>query len=202
MYTFHSQDKKRKSSQTVIYHLVSTLARLIAPILPFTAEDIWESLEFKDNDDSSSESIHLTSFKDMTLSQKDEVVLKDFNRLFVLRDVIMKAIEKKRELGEIGSSLESKIRVKILLDNSYDFLDNYKAILTVLFIVSEVELLKVGKAEDDFEEIDSFGKIGIVVEESQGKKCMRCWNYTFDVGKDEKHEDVCLRCAKVLENIL
>ncbi|MDP8253978.1 MAG: isoleucine--tRNA ligase [Candidatus Kaelpia aquatica] len=201
MYTFNPQDQKRKSSQTVIYHLLSTLVRLIAPILPFTAEDIWENLEIKDEDDSRCDSVHLTSFKDMALNQESKEVLQDFNKLFILRDVVMKAIERKRELGEIGSSLETKVRLKILLDNSYDFLDNYKSILAMLFIVSEAELLKINKADCSAEDIDGFGKIDIVVEKSQGKKCMRCWNYTFDVGKDGKHRDVCLRCAKVLEKI-
>ncbi|MDP8215805.1 MAG: isoleucine--tRNA ligase [Candidatus Kaelpia imicola] len=202
MYTFHPQDEKRKSSQTMIYCLLSMLVRLIAPILPFTAEDVWENLELKDEDDSKCESIHLTSFKDMVLNQESEVVLKDFNKLFILRDIVMKAIERKRELGEIGSSLEAKVRLKILLDNSYNFLDNYKAILAVLFIVSEVELSKADKADSNFKSIDGFERIDIIVEKSQGKKCMRCWNYTFDIGENRRYEDVCLRCAMVLEKIL
>ncbi len=202
MYTFCPRDEKRKSSQTVMYHLLSMLVRLIAPILPFTAEDVWMNLELKSDDDSSYDSVHLTSFKDTALNSENKVVLNDFSKLFVLRDVVMKAIERKRELSEIGSSLEAKIQLKILLDNSYSFLDNYKAILNTLFIVSSVELIKVNEAREDLDEIDGLGEIDIVVEQSQGKKCMRCWNYTLDVGGDEKHKDVCLRCAKVLEKIL
>jgi isoleucyl-tRNA synthetase len=201
MYTFYPADKKRRSSQSVIYHLLSMLVRLIAPLLPFTAEDVWDNLKIKSKDDSEYDSVHLSSFKNIELKSKDKRVLDDFKKLFALRDMVMKAIERKRESNQIGSSLEAEVRLEILLDNSYGFLDNYKAILTTLFIVSDIELIKVSETGAGLEEIAGLGGINIVVKKSRGKKCMRCWNYTLDVGKYKKNQDICVRCAKVLEKI-
>jgi isoleucyl-tRNA synthetase len=73
--------------------------------------------------------------------------------------------------------------------------------LTTLFIVSDLELIKVSEAGADLEEIAGLGKIDIIVKKSRGKKCMRCWNYTSDVGEDKNNKDICMRCAKVLEKI-
>lgn len=201
LYTFHPNDFKRRSSQTLLYRLASTLAKLIAPLLPFTAEDVWRHLPVKSEEDSEYESIHLAKLEREKFKLRDPKFLEDFRKLIGLRDLVMKAIELKRGESLIASSLEANVKIKIALDKLYNFLDNYKTILPTLFIVSEVWLEKVKEIDSQAYQLDSGELLQIEVVRSPGKKCARCWNYTSDLGKDLEFEDVCLRCLKVLKQL-
>jgi len=201
LYTFHPQDTKRKSSQTILHRLAFVLARLTGPVLPFTAEDVWKSIRNKTGKDYQYESIHLAFLDQEEINFRDDKILNDFNILLGIRDLVMKAIESKRETHDIGSSLRAKVILKITLDKLYEFLDNYKAILNTLFIVSVVELEKTEKLPEDAVQLKTGEEIGIKVEKSKGVKCARCWNYTHDVGSDSGFKDVCARCVDVLKRL-
>ncbi|MDD5614379.1 MAG: isoleucine--tRNA ligase, partial [Candidatus Omnitrophica bacterium] len=109
MYTFHSNDKKRRSAQSALYALASNLAKLTAPIMPFTAEDIWENLVSKNKTDSVFESIHEADLEDIEIESDGDGILKDFGFLQDLRSLVMKAIEDERSKGSLGSSLEADV---------------------------------------------------------------------------------------------
>lgn len=201
LYTFHPKDPKRKSSQTVLYRLTSTLVKLIAPMLPFTAEDVWRNLN-KDEQDESYESVHLAQIKPEEFEFRDEELLSDFFKLIEIRDAVMKELEKRRERQVIGSSLEAKVRIKIALDNLYDFVDNYRTILNAFFIVSQVEVEKVVElGGEGIYRLSSGEEFQVEVQRAEGRKCARCWNYTLDVGQDPEYQDVCRRCLNVLRSL-
>ena len=197
LYTFHPQSPVRKSSQTMLYRLASNLAKLIAPILPFTAEDVWRSLKNKNTTDVSFESVHLANLSRHDFDFVDEKLLQNFRKLLEIREIVMRALERQREAGVIGSSLQAEIKINITVDNLYKFLDNYKSILNMFFIVSDTQIQKVSQLLQP-ESLSSGEQLEIIVEKSRNKKCQRCWNYTKDVGKDKEFEDICLRCVQVL----
>ncbi|MDP8233856.1 MAG: isoleucine--tRNA ligase [Candidatus Saelkia tenebricola] len=196
MYTFSPCDVKRKSSQTVLYRLSIVLAKLVGPILPFTADDVWKSIKNKIDKDAQYKSVQLSFLDEEEFSEIDDRILKDFNSLLEIRSLVMKVIESKREAHELGSSLEAKVILKIALDKTYQFLDNYKAILHTLFIVSVVELERI----KDTVQLETGKDMIIEVEKSKGVKCARCWNYTDDVGSSTEFADVCARCVDVLRS--
>ncbi len=202
LYTFHPQDKKRVSSQAAIYRLASTLAKIIAPVFPFTAEDVWQHLKNKNEKDSEFESVHFAAIDIKDYAENDVSIDEDFMLLFQVRDIVMKVLEAKREKAVIGSSLEAKVILKIKVDKLYNFLHNYNPILNALFIVSEVVIEKINNAENLANQLNDTNELGVEVEKSKGIKCARCWNYKYDVGSVEEYKDVCERCAKVLKGII
>jgi len=200
LYTLHPQSSLRKSSQTMLYRLASNLAKFIAPILPFTAEDVWRSLKNKDGNDAQVESVHLATIRSQEFEFVDQEVLNEFRKLLEIRELVMKALERQRERGIIGSSLQAEVTLNITLDKLYEFLDNYKSILNTFFIVSNVRVQKTSQLSQP-EMLSEGEQLDIIVHKSEYEKCQRCWNYTQDVGKDDEFKDVCLRCAQVLRGI-
>ena len=182
LYTFSRCSPARKSAQFVLYQILDVLLKLVAPILSFTAEEaylIWGRAE------ESGGSIFLSSFtKEYPQQWSDPEILKRWERLFSLREGVLKEIEKKREEGVIGSSLEASVLVRCQ-GADYTFYKKYQSIFNEVFIVSSALI-----EEGDF---------AILVEKAKGKKCMRCWNWSDSVGEDLEYSDICNKCLKTLK---
>ena len=150
--------------------------------MSFTAEDAFLSFEnWKDK----KESVFLHSLveeKDKT--EVDRNIIVEGERILALRDEVLKEIEKKREKGIIGSSLEVEVDI-YCGENDYIFLKRYEDTLREAFIVSGVRVRK--------------GDFRIEVNKAEGRKCLRCWNWRRDVGSDEDYPDLCMRCVNVLK---
>ncbi len=182
LYTFWSGSEGRRSAQTVLCKILEVFIRIVAPILPFTSEEIWQSFK-KDGS-----SVHLTDWPEIEDKYFDENLELRWARLIQIREAVLKEIETKRTEGLIGSSLEAKVRLLIKDKEEFSFLKGYLGQLPAIFIVSEV-LLEESEAR------------GIEVAHADGSKCQRCWNWTRFVGKDSIHPGLCERCIDVMHRL-
>ncbi len=195
LYCDKKDSKTRRSTQTVMYIVLNSLIRLIAPILSYSAEEAWGYIAHIDGDNTES-----VFYNDMPV-WKDEYSFPEieahYNALFAVRDDVMKALELARAEKLIGKSLEAKITIYGSKDNEamkrfYEFAD----ILSTIFIVSETVLSDEQPAEGAFTATQS--GIAVKVEQAQGDKCVRCWMYTKDGVADEDGQCLCPRCAASL----
>lgn len=180
LYTFKKDGSHRRSAQTVMYEILLILTKAIAPVLPFTAEEVWQYL----NKDEESKSVHLSSWPEIKNKYIDEELENKWYNLIQFRSLVSKAIEEKRSQGELGSSQEAKVEIGITGDN--EFLKEFKDILLEIFIVSDVSL------EDSQQP-------SIRASKAKGQKCPRCWNYSQKIGESAKYPDVCPKCISALE---
>ena len=185
LYCEKEDSEIRRSAQTTMYRILSAVARLSAPIISFTAEEIWSYMPHSSSDDA--ESIFLNQMPEKSgISLSDEFVAKwDF--IYSNREAVNKVLEEKRNEKLIGKSLEAKV---IIHCNS-ETAEKYKAIsdhLSEILIVSDVEVsADRNDSETEFE-----------VVKAEGGKCERCWTYSTTVGSDSEHPTLCERCCKAV----
>jgi isoleucyl-tRNA synthetase len=186
LYIYAPKSFERRSAQTVLYRIADVLARLIAPILAFTADEIWENLPARDLP-----SVHLAEFPAASQTKDVELAAR-WEKLFAVRDEVLKSLETARNEKLIGSSLEAKT-ILTADDDLFEFLNRYAAELRYIFIVSQVELNRSSDTEKD--------GLRVQVVTADGKKCERCWNYSVKVGVSERYPTICERCVAVLNEI-
>ena len=182
LYTFAPKSVGRRSAQTALYEIVHGFARLLSPILVFTADEIWESLP-----GSREASVHLAQFPESDAADDDRSLLATWERLLEIRSVVQKALEEKRNDKVIGASLEARVTLTAGGETK-QLLDRYADQLAALLIVSQVELRG---AETD-------GLI-VEVEHAEGGKCDRCWNWSTSVGEDPRYPTLDARCVRQIE---
>ncbi|MEO5358685.1 MAG: isoleucine--tRNA ligase [Nitrospirae bacterium YQR-1] len=201
VYTFKKDSTERRSAQWVMLQIVSSMARLMAPILSFTAEEVWQSLRKSKAGATMcpEESVFLTSFPVVDGVFLNEKIEERWAKLISVRDVANKALELKRQEKFIGNALEAKLL--IYADNSlYSLLKAYESFLPTLFIVSQAFLHKYDGSEIDnscFMSDDIKG-LAVKVLKADGLKCQRCWNYSETVGTIIDTPEICNRCHDVL----
>lgn len=174
LYIEKSNSIARRSVQTVLYETLISLTTLLAPILPFTSEEVYQCLP------NHKESIHLESNPKIKEYEDSSKINAMFDQFFEVKSDVYKALEEARNEKLIGKSLEAKVYITI---DDEEFISYFKEFLKQLLIVSKVELKK--------------GQYSIIVEPYEGIKCERCWNL-FD--KEEMHETICDRCYHVVKN--
>ncbi len=172
----------RRSSQTAMYRILDSLVRMIAPVLCFTAEEIWQYLPRTAGDDPSS--IFLNQMKQADASYYSEALEEKWNKILEVRDIASKELELARKDKVIGSSLGAEVTI-LADDKHHDFMASVLRDLPTILIASYVTLEKGGEG------------ISVRVAPAHGGKCARCWTFTEDVGN--KAPDLCDRCAAVLE---
>ncbi len=185
LYASGAKSPERRSAQTAMHRIADALARLLAPILAHTAEEVWDYLKPPDK----AESVHLADFP--TPAASDELLLARWEPVLAARETVKKAIEEARQAGTVGNPLES--RVALTVDSAtYHALAPFADQLQTLFLVSQVTL----------REAEGAGEPGAVVtvdvSAADGVKCARCWLYKTDVGADAAYPDLCARCAGVV----
>lgn len=185
MYCSGPASKLRRSGQTAMFLVLESTLRLMAPILPFTADEAWEAMpDFQDK----AGSVHLCSFPEDSRPWLEPDLMQKVERLLEIREQVQKEMEKAREARLIGNSLEARL-VFQAPGEVFDLLEEFRADLPSLFIVSEVKVSPLGE-----------GELVVSVERAGGQKCERCWNYSASVGQDPVYPAVCERCAGVLRN--
>ena len=187
LYTYAPKNVARRSAQTALYQIADALARILAPILVFTADEVWEHIPRGSNSDASV-SVHLSTFPEPG-EHYDANLIDTWNHLFTIREQVLGELEKARTNKVIGSSLEAAVVIRAS-GPTYEFLKEYESQLRYVFIVSQVVL-----SESQIEELE------IQIERAPGEKCERCWNYSTHVGEFERYPTVCERCAAALKEI-
>jgi isoleucyl-tRNA synthetase len=190
LYTFAPQNRARRSGQTALYKIADALARMLATILVFTADEIWENLPADEKRAESS--VHL-SLMPTRSSEDHSELLTSWAHLFGHRDVVLAKLEEARVAKMIGSSLEARVQISAG-SHAYEQLKRHQDDLRYIFIVSEVELSEpnVSMAAD---------AIDVTITRAPGDKCERCWNYSSRVGESSRYPTVCERCVAALGEI-
>jgi isoleucyl-tRNA synthetase len=200
LYTKALRNKSRRAAQTAVWKITSALVRLIAPILVFTAEEIWKYLPKGMSDP---ESVHMALFPEAeTLGcgiNKDAAA--KWERLEQVRSAVLVALEQARAGKIIGGGLEAKVHLHAGGEAAglQKLLEEKCAALPALFIVSQVVVEprpSLGSMQSEM-----LPGLNIKIERADGKKCERCWNYSVHVGENARYPTVCERCSDALDEI-
>ena len=187
LYIEAMNDHKRRSMQTVLYEILTGMTKLLAPILVHTAEEVYEHTPH-----TTEESIHLESMPEHF--EVDSALIERWNEILLIRDDVLRALEKSRNDKVIGKSLEAQVTI----GNAGQFdtitkLNDINAQLKQLFIVSKVDI-----ATEIDETFEQYNYAAVKVNHADGIKCERCWNYVDDTVEDEAHPNLCVRCHDVV----
>lgn len=184
--------ESRRAVQTVLYHLVTILTKLLAPVIPHTADEVWQYIP----GEKAAESVHFTVWESLPDEWYSEELEERWNALLTLRSDVSKALEVARNEKLIGSSVDAKV-VLVPDKEQRELLDGFGVEeLAKVFIVSEVEI-----GDSDAEAARFESGLGIRVEKASGEKCERCWKYSPEVGHDPEHSGLCPRCAEVVSTM-
>ncbi|MBO5897722.1 MAG: isoleucine--tRNA ligase [Clostridia bacterium] len=194
VYTERAASPARRSAQTAMYLVISGMTRLMAPLLAFTSEEIWQAMPHRDTDNAVS--VFLNNFPTVDPAFEAKDLTERYGALFALRDDVMKALELARADKKIGKSLDAKLTVYTEDDAQYELLASFGDMLKTVFIVSGVKLEK-GKAPEGALSETASG-IGVLVEGADGCKCDRCWSFSTE-GKQDGEGFLCARCLEILE---
>lgn len=196
LYTEGTNSIERRSAQTVMTEILVTLTKMIAPILSFTAEEIWETLPevLKDK-----ESVLLTDW----YKENDEYLNPEIENKWVeiikVRREANKSLEKARQGKDriIGNSLDAKVMLHSTDAEIQKFLVENREKLELALIISEVEIVE--NIDETFTKGEEATDLYIKVLHAEGEKCERCWKYSKELGKDPEHPTLCPRCTSVLK---
>ncbi len=196
LYTSATKSKERRSAQTALYYILNCLVRVIAPILCFTAEEVFFTMP-KRSDQEDVQSVHLLSWPEIPAEWLNNEICQRFSILVSLRPYVMKAIEEKRRDGLVGSSLQAKVVFRSSSARDLEYLKNNKDILPSVFIVSQIDIVEASDISNAIG--GDFPKTEILIEKAVGAKCSRCWNYFPVLGEDSQYPDLCSRCTAVVK---
>jgi isoleucyl-tRNA synthetase len=183
MYTLGVRSHERRSTQTVMYLICDGLARLLAPILPVTADDLWRRMPGQRE-----ASVHLAEFPRVD-AYVDSALVKEWQRLLEVREVVNAALEQKRKDKVIGTALGASVQIGASGDLGA-LLERHRAELPMLFNVSDVALrvAPTSSGED----------LRVSVDRAPGVKCARCWRFVPSVRTEPEWEGICDRCVDAL----
>lgn len=178
LYTYNKNHKLRRSCQSTMNDILRVLVRLIAPILSFTAEEVWSFMSHQTKDDYLT--VLTAGFPSEKADYNDETLIQKWNKIFELKDRAAKFLEEARANKLVGSSLDALVIIHSTGDELEFIKENIDNIKLVM-IVSGIEIF-----DDDTNKIE--------VQKAYGDKCARCWTYSSDVGKDRVNKDLCKKC--------
>lgn len=195
LYVENANSKSRRAAQTTIYMILDAMTRLVSPILAFTSEEIWQAMRHGENDDS--RSVLFNNMPSLTGIIVDGSFKEYWDKIHLLRDEVQKSLELARKNKVIGSSLDAKVTLYCENNEIFNFIKSSEKDLKTIFIVSKVQVKSDGLGEI---KSDQFNGVSITITHASGNKCERCWVYSDTVGQNTKHDSLCDRCVKILEN--
>ncbi len=184
LYVEKADSESRRAAQTVIYNILRTMTLYLAPVISFTAEEIWGYMPRSEKDDA--ESVFFNKLPEKSGVSADEEFMEKWEKIDELRDIANKALEEARGQKLIGKSLEAKVTLNCGRD-WYEFAKSVENDLVAAFIVSAVSVEK-----------SEFDGVDVKVEVTPGEKCERCWTHSDTVGKCAEHPTLCARCAEIV----
>lgn len=195
MYAEKADDVKRRSAQTAIYEILTTLVKMVSPVLSFTAEEVWQ---YMPKEEGMSESVMLEDWPAGSEEFYNQDIANTWGRMLALRSEITKALENARKNKEIGHSLDAA--VTIYADGeAYACLNAFGSELANLLIVSEAHVVEGRSNAPETAKATEEGHLNVAVAPSTLEKCERCWIHRDSVGSDHDHPTLCARCASVVE---
>ena len=197
LYTSPPDARARRSAQTAMHAVLGALARLMAPVLCFTAEEVWQSLHRRRDSDPIESSVHAQEFPAPPDLPEEAGLLGRWERLLSVREEVLKALEMVRAAGILGNSLEARVTLQAGAEDAA-LLERHAPFLRFLFIVSRADLGPVGAPTYASDRLPG---LRIAVERAPGLKCERCWNVTQDVGGDPAFPTLCARCVAAVQAI-
>ena len=198
LYTAAPDSWLRRSAQTAFFYILSRLVKIVAPILPFTADEVWKSYELEEN----VTTVHASAWP-VSLGIPTGNEFRDWEHLREVRHLITPFLEKKREAKEIGAGLEAKVIFTAEDSESAEILHRYEKELARVFVVSQVALeTKTVEGMEAAEGLSAvlqkkFG-LKVLVTKAEGGKCVRCWNYSSSLGRDPEHVSLCPKCVEAV----
>ncbi|MCI7405342.1 isoleucine--tRNA ligase [Desulfovibrio piger] len=198
LYSSAPASKERRSAQTALYHLLCMLVRDMAPVLSFTAEEIFHHLPNDLRDDVP------TVFALPPVDSKpyllEDGVRDDWNVLLAVRGAVTRAIEPLRRDSVVGHSLDTSVTLYVA-DELRERLEGLHTDLRAFFIVSQLHLAPLAEAPADAVQDAEVAGLAVGVAKAAGEKCERCWIYSTELGSDPTHPTLCPRCAKVMAEL-
>jgi isoleucyl-tRNA synthetase len=190
LYTAKAASVERRSGQTAMYDILSAMVRLMAPVLSFTADEVWGYM----NDKTRPESVFLAGFPKPEERFIDDGLEARWDRIIAMRGETAKVLEALRRDKKIGHSLDAGVTL-FAEPQLYEFLSGYKKDLALIFIVSSVDIARDSEAPADAYTSETVKGIRIAAGQARGVKCGRCWMYSETVGVVKDHPGICGRCA-------
>ncbi|MBI5136836.1 MAG: isoleucine--tRNA ligase [Nitrospirae bacterium] len=187
-------DPARRAAQAVMHRILTHLARLMAPVLSFTAEEVWEHMPAAWKRE---ESVHLADFPAPDPNRRDDALATRWETLRKIRAEGTRVLEAKRKDKVIGQSLEAAITLYVDAAQG-TFLEPFHASLADLFITSQAHVGPLSEAPAGAVDAEAVSGLKILVEPAAGAKCERCWIFREDLGADAAHPALCGRCARVV----
>jgi isoleucyl-tRNA synthetase len=190
LYTFAPNHPARRSAQTALWRIAETLTLLVAPILSFTADEVWQLLPAVADREPS---VHVALFPAVAeiVPGNTSALLDDWQKLLAIRSEVLISLEAARQAKLVGKGLDARVHLEAS-EPKLSLLQHYEPSLKELFNVSQVSLAHIEHPN---------GETRVTTSAAEGTKCERCWNYTPDVGQDARYPSVCLRCAEALDAI-
>jgi isoleucyl-tRNA synthetase len=186
-YTTPTDSHARRSCQVAMYHILHALTRWLAPILSFTAEEIWEAIP-----GFSGQSLFLEEWYQAWPVMPD-VDMHVWDKIYLIRDEVNKALESQRQAGHIGSALEARVTL-FASDDVHAMLSRLGHELRFILITSSAQVLPLNVCPSDAVVDETLG-VAILIEALTHTKCVRCWHRCEDIGQNASHPELCLRCV-------
>lgn len=191
LYTAGKDSVTRRSSQTVLYEILQVMTKLLVPVTPHLAENIWQHVLPQQGRDL--ESILLSDWSQVNENYKNHELNNKWDQIIDLRELVTKAIEPARAEKKIGSSLETAVYIKINDENHKNLIQTIESELKNVFITSQAFVIEEGQEpENIMNNIEECGYI-IYVAPATGEKCPRCWKFTR-----KESEEICPECQNAL----
>jgi len=189
-YTTREDSLARRSTQTALYHIVEILSRLVAPILSFTAEEIWSSIPGE-----RSESVLLSQFSDGLALLPEATDMNDayWGQVMLVKTAVNKELEKQRSEKLIGSALSAEVTL-FCSDELAVLLSRLEDELRFALMVSQAQIQPI--AQGDEAAATEVAGLRVQISASEGVKCVRCWHHRADVGSQSEHPELCARCVE------
>ncbi len=191
MYTFAPTSQARRSAQTVLWQITEALVRLVAPILSFTADEVWEYLPAVEGREAS---VHLALFPrpEDVFSESPASLLDEWKQIFAVRDEALRVLEEARQGKRIGKGLEAEIQI-FASGDLLKLLQRHAAGLKEIINVSAVSVVPARDRQD--------GSVAAIALPASGTKCARCWNFMPEVSAYGIWQNVCRRCHEALNTM-
>ena len=188
LYTSKKDSTERRSAQTAMYIILNALVKIVAPMICFTAEEIWKYMPHTKNEQV--ESVMLSDWPEVVAEYDNEELEQKWNHILELKELVAKELEVARAEKVIGHSLNAKVTL-FAEGDLYSFIKENKDLLQTVFIISNLEVEENQRTNEE--------KLGVKIEQAEGEKCERCWMYSTTVGEDKENPTICHRCSEALK---